>query len=124
MLLQFRGTERHQGTRVYFLRTKNNVIEMLILDSLQSHILHLDTFPALRKGGEIRALPERKNKHLNIKKKVRQRDWNVGTASKSAPCNHQRNPRKITQSGWFAHARPVCLCARTCVCAIRFRVAN
>lgn len=58
---------------------------------------------------DLRGKKEQQIKHKSLREKVRQRDWNVGTASKGALCNHQYNPCKITRQRW-------CVCTYVCVC--------
>lgn len=63
------------------------------------------------KGRGFKGKKEQQIKHKSLREKVRQRDWNVGTASKGALCNHQHNPCKITRQRWC-----VCMCMCMCGC--------
>lgn len=69
------------------------------------------------KGRGFKGKKEQQIKHKSLREKVRQRDWNVGTASKGALCNHQHNPCKITRQRWCVHVYVwVRGCVGDCAC--------
>lgn len=100
------GTGGRNPLEFIFPYRADGVIEMLIQGSYWSYTLHLDKFLHMRRGAKacgFKGKKEQQIKHKSFREKVRQRDWNVGTASKGALRNHQHNPCKITRQRWCVH---------------------
>ncbi len=127
--IQFRGAKGTNPLEFIFFHRTKSVIEMLIQESCSPISSAIDTFLRLwrerrREMGIVKRKKEWEraaNKEQEWKKKMRQGGWNVGAASKSAPCNRQRNPCKITQQRWCVH---VCVCVCVCVCVFSVHVPN
>lgn len=97
--IQFGGA-KGKSTLIFLLWSKS-MIEMVMQASCTFSTQINFSIWFWKEEGQKGFMKECKEPGRKCNKKVRRREWNVGTASKSNVCNCQCNPCKITQQRWY-----------------------